>query len=187
MNKLMVNRELKMIELKKETALQSVERVNEKNETTCIAQGYEISQELTTEVNGEMQSWTERRFLIQSTSGLEAATQGVRERIQKAEQAIQALSVRKQGKMRLKTREEVEKAIQEVLKNFQVKELLDVTIYEEYQEQGVRAYKGKIAAKDRTGIGVSIDATMIKNSEKKDAGILVIFTSIQEVLDQSSN
>jgi len=134
---------------KKETALQSVERLNEKNERICIAQGYEISQELTTEVNGEMQSWTERRFLIQSTSGLEAATQGVRERIQKAEQAIQALSVRKQGKMRLKTREEVEKAIQEALKKFQVKELLDVTIHEEYQEQGVRAYKGKIAAPHR--------------------------------------
>jgi len=134
---------------KKETALQSVERLNEKNERICIAQGYEIAQELTTEVNGEMQTWTERRFLIQSTSGLEAATQGLRERLQKAEQAIQALSVRKQGKMRLKTREEAEKAIQEVLKKFQVKELLEVTIHEEYQEQVVRAYKGKIAAPHR--------------------------------------
>jgi transposase len=134
---------------KKEKALQSVERLNEKNEMICIAQGYEISQELTTEVNGEMQTWTERRFLIQSTSGMEAATQGLRERIKKAEQAIQALSVRKQGKMRLKTREELEKAIQEVLKKFQVKELLEVTIHEDYQEQGVRAYKGKIAAPHR--------------------------------------
>lgn len=134
---------------KKEAALQSVERLNEKNEMICIAQGYEISQELTTEVNGEMQIWTERRFLIQSTSGLEAATQGLRERLQKAEQAIQALSVRKQGKMRLRTREEVEKAIQEVLKKFQVKELLEVTIHEEYQEQGIRARKGKMVAPHR--------------------------------------
>jgi transposase len=149
---------------KKETALQSVERLNEKNERICIAQGYEISQELTTEVNGEMQSWTERRFLIQSTSGLEAATQGVRERIQKAEQAIQALSVRKQGKMRLKTREEVEKAIQEALKKFQVKELLDVTIHEEYQEQGVRAYKGKIAAPHR-------EVFFTLSTERREEGI----------------
>jgi transposase len=134
---------------KKETALQSVERLNEKNEIICIAQGYEISQELTTEVNGEMQSWTERRFLLQSTSGLEAAMQGLRERLQKAEQAIQALSVRKQGKMRLKTREEVEKAIQEALKKFQVQELLEVTIHEDYQEQKVRVYKGKIAESHR--------------------------------------
>lgn len=134
---------------KKETALQSVERLNEKNEIICIAQGYEISQELTTEVNGEMQSWTERRFLIQSTSGLEAAMQGLRERLQKAEQAIQAISVKKQGKMRLKTREEVEKAIQEALKKFQVQELLEVTIYENYQEQKVRVSKGKIAEPHR--------------------------------------
>jgi transposase len=131
---------------KKETALQRVERVNEKSETLCIAQGYEISQELTTEVNGEMQSWTERRLLIQSTSGMEAATQGLRERLQKAEQVIQALSVRKQGKTRLKTREEVEKAIQDVLKKFQVKDLLEVTVHEEHQEYAVRAHKGKIAA-----------------------------------------
>jgi hypothetical protein len=54
-----------------------------------------IAQELTTEVNGEMQIWTERRFLIQSTSGLQSATQGLRERLHKAEQAIQDISVRK--------------------------------------------------------------------------------------------
>jgi transposase len=96
---------------RKETALQGVECLNEKNEMVCLAQGYEIAQELTTEVNGEMQIWTERRFLIQSTSGLEAAMRGLRERLQKAEQAIQVLSVKKQGKMRLKTREEVEKVI----------------------------------------------------------------------------
>jgi hypothetical protein len=134
---------------KKGSVLQSVERTNEKNEMICIAQGYEISQELTTEVNGETQTWTERRFLIQSTSGMEAATQRLRDRLLKAEQAIQALSVRKQGKKRLKTREEGEKAIQEVLKKFQVKELLEVTIQEDYQEQGVRASQGKIAAPHR--------------------------------------
>ena len=44
----------------------------------CIAQGYEIAQELTTKVNGEMRSGTERRFLIQSTNGLEAAMQVLR-------------------------------------------------------------------------------------------------------------
>jgi transposase len=77
---------------KKETALQRVERVNEKSETICIAQGYEISRELTTEVNGEMQSWTERRLLVQSTSGMEAATQGLRERLQKSERFDQAIA-----------------------------------------------------------------------------------------------
>jgi transposase len=134
---------------KKETALQSVERLNEKNEMVCIAQGYEIAQELMTEVNGEMHIWTECRFLIQSTSGLQAATQGLRERLHKAEQAIQAISVRKQGKMRLKTREEVEKAIQEALKKFQVQELLAVTIHEEFQEKKVRVSKEKRAEPHR--------------------------------------
>lgn len=134
---------------KKGTMLQSVEHLNEKNERIVIAQGYEIAQELTTEVNGEIQRWTERRFLVQSTSGLKAATQHLQERIDKAEQAIQEISVRKQGKVRVKTREEVEQAVQDVVKKFQVQELLEVTIHEEYQEQKIRAYKGKAASLHR--------------------------------------
>jgi hypothetical protein len=47
----------------------------------------------------------------------------VRKRIDKAEQAIQEIVGRKQGKMRVKTRGEREKVIQEVLKKFQVQEL----------------------------------------------------------------
>ena len=47
--------------------------------------------------------------------------------------------------MHLKTREEIEKAIQESLKKFQVQELLKVTIHENYKEQKARARKEKIA------------------------------------------
>lgn len=108
---------------KKGGALQSVEHVNERNERICIAQGYEIVQELTAKVHGETLHWIERRFVIQATSGLKAATHHLWERIEKAEQAIQDISVRKRGKVRVKTREEGEQAIQDVVKKFQVQEL----------------------------------------------------------------
>jgi len=130
---------------KEEKQLIRVERVNDKNERICIAKGYEMSQELTAEVNGQMQTWTERRFLIQSTSTAEAATLSLLERVKKAEQAIQNLLVRKQGKQHLKTRIEIDEAIQEVMKKFRVEDLLDITVHEEKQECAIRAYRGKLS------------------------------------------
>ncbi len=110
--------------------VKSVDRVNDKNVRICIAKGYETSQELTAEINGQMQTWTERRFLIQSTRSAEAATHSLQERVKKAYQALQDLLVRKQGKTHLKTRTEIDKAIQEVMKKFRVEGLLDVIVQE---------------------------------------------------------
>jgi transposase len=125
--------------------IRKVYRTNEKKESICIAQGYETSQELTAEMNGQMQTWTERRLLIQSTSLAQAAEHVLRERLKKSEQAIQHILVRKQGKQHLKTRIEIDGAIQEVLKKFHVEEFLEVTVQEENQERPVRVYRGKIA------------------------------------------
>jgi transposase len=129
---------------KKEIKEIKVERVNNKGERLCIAQGYEIDQVLTTEVNGQMQTWTERRLLIQSMRAAEAAEHALRERVKKAEQALQHLLVRKQGKPHLKTRLEIDEALREVLKKFRVEGLLDVLVQEESHERQVRAYRGKV-------------------------------------------
>src|SRR5260370_21658528 len=85
-----------------------------------------MSQELTTEVNGQTQTWTERRLLIQSMSAAEAAEHSLQERVKKAEQALLHLLVRKQGKPHLKTRLEIDEAIREVMKKFRVEGFLDV-------------------------------------------------------------
>src|SRR5437764_8943791 len=105
-----------------------------------------IRQELTAEVNGQMQTWTERRFLIQSTRLAEAAARSLQERVKKAEQALQNILVRKQGKPHLKTRTEIDKAIQDVVKEFRVEGCLDVTIQEEIHERQIRAYRGKLSS-----------------------------------------
>jgi transposase len=126
--------------------VRNVERVNDKNERICIAQGYETSRELTAEVNGHMQTWTERRFLIQSTRSLEAETRSLQERVKKAEQAIQHLLVRKQGKPHLKTSVEIDEAIQEVMRKFRVEGFLDITLHEENHERQIRAYRGKLSS-----------------------------------------
>jgi transposase len=123
-----------------------VERLNDRNERMCIAQGYEIRQELTAEMDGQMQTWTERRFLIQSTGAAEAAALSLLERVKKAEQALQNLLVRKQGKLHLKTRMEIDESIQEVIKKFRVEDFLEITVHEEKQERMIRAYRGKLSS-----------------------------------------
>lgn len=125
--------------------IEKVYHTNEKNKEICIAQGYEIRQALAEEVDGQMQTWTERRFLLQSTSLAQSMEQTLRENVKKAEQAIQNIVGRKQGKPLLKTRAEIDEAIQAVLKKFHAEDLFDVFVQEEVQERTVRSYKGKIA------------------------------------------
>jgi transposase len=120
-----------------------VERVNDKGERVCIAQGYELSCNLTAEVNGHREEWTERRFLIQSTSGAEAAKHSLLERLKKAEKAIQNILVRKQGKQRVTDRIEIDKAIQDIEDKFRVKGLLINNVNEETHEKYMRSYKGR--------------------------------------------
>jgi transposase len=121
-----------------------VERVNDKGESVCIAQGYEIMCDLIAQVNGHREEWTERRFLIQSTRGAEAAKHALLERLEKAEKAIQNILVRKQGKPRVTDRIEIDEAIQKIEEKFRVEGLLLTAVHEEIHEKSIRAYKGKL-------------------------------------------
>jgi len=121
-----------------------VERVNNKEESICIAQGYEVRSNLSAEVNGQREEWIERRFLIQSTSGAEAAKHALLERLENAEKSIQDILVRKQGKPRVTNRIEIDEAIQKIKEKFRVEGLLLVSVTEEIHKKPIRAYKGKL-------------------------------------------
>src|SRR5947209_16356773 len=89
-----------------------------------LHKGMRISLNLTAEVNGQTETWTERRLLIQSTSGAEAAKHALLERLHKAEKAMQDIVVRKQGKQRVTNRIEIDQAIQKIEERFHVEGLL---------------------------------------------------------------
>ncbi len=129
-----------------EQPARKVERITEKNERICIAEGYEMQQEVKADVDGRSHSWTERRLLIQSTRGVESEMRSLQERVEKAEKALQHIVVRKQGKPHRKTRVEIDEATQDVLKKFRVENLIEVTVQEEVQERHTRAYRGKVSA-----------------------------------------
>jgi len=127
------------------TPLIKVCRLDEQGDSTCVAQGYETVHTMTAQVDGEAQCWQERRLLVQSMAATRAAQAHLQERLQKAQQALAQLTVRRQGKARLTTRTEVDEAIKAVLKQFRVEGLLQVEIQEEVQEHPVRAYRGHLS------------------------------------------
>lgn len=146
------------------TPLIEVCRVDEQGTSTCLAQGYETVQTVTTQVDGETQCWQERRLLVQSMAATRAAQAHLQERLQKAQQELAELTVRRQGKARLSTRTEVEEATKAVLKRFRVEGLLQVEIQEDVQERPVRAYRGRLS-------GVRRDCTFTLTCERVETAI----------------
>src|SRR5437588_4766144 len=122
-----------------------VEHVDEQGKITCIAQGYETVQSVTAPLDGQLQTWTERRLVVQSMAATHAAQKRLQERLQQAQQGVQDLSVRRQGKARLMERTQIEEAITDLLTRFRVEGLLCVQIQEHVHERSVRAYRERVS------------------------------------------
>jgi transposase len=121
-------------------------------------------QTLTVLVDDQQESWEERRLLVQSLAAAHAAEQGLQNRLQRAEQALTEVTVRRQGKPRLREQHVVEEAINEILTRFRVEGLLRASIREHVQEHPVRAYRGQLS-------GVRRDITFTVTSERDEAAI----------------
>jgi transposase len=121
-----------------------VMRTEERGKSVCIAQGYETVVALSAEVDEHQVVWEERQLLVQSLVAAHAAQVNLQERLQKAQQAVREVTVRKQGKPRLKDRSAVEEAVKDILTHFRVDGLLSVHINEQVQERSLRAYGGRL-------------------------------------------
>jgi transposase len=126
--------------------LTQVVREAEADRPKCIAQGYEMLVEMEVAQGDRVICWQERHLIIQSIDASKAAQASLQERLEKAEKAIGALMVRKQGKPRLTSRSQVEEQVQAILSSLRVEGLLQVDIQEEVQQQLVRAYRGKLSS-----------------------------------------
>lgn len=127
------------------TPLIEVCREDAEGKMTCLAQGYETTHTVTAEVEGATQTWQERRLIVQSLGAAHAAEVGLQERLHKAQQALQTVTARRQGKTRLTERTQVEEAVQALLKQYRVQGLIQVHIQEQANEHPVRAYQGRLA------------------------------------------
>ena len=139
-------------------------RVDEQGTRTCLAHGYETVHTMTAQVDAERQCWQERRLLVCSMAAAQAAQASLQERVQKAQQAVQDLTVRRQGKSRLRERAEVDEAIKAVLKQFRVQGLLQVQVVEHVHERPVRAYRERVS-------GVRRDCSFTLTSSREETAI----------------
>lgn len=152
------------VQRKQAARLILVERLDDDAKSTCIAQGYETQETLMVEVNGKLETWTERRLLVQSMAATRAAQASLHERLHKAQHALSQVTTPRQGKPRLRQRCAVEEAITDILARFGVEGLVHVHVEEHVQERPVRAYGGRLS-------GVRQMVTFTICSQLKEAAV----------------
>ena len=152
-----------------EQGLMPIYREGEDDEQEEIAQGFELIQERTAEVEGQRVAWTERRLVIRSHALAEKAIRGLHGRLTAAQEGLAALTERKRGKKRIADITELRQAAEAILTRYGVVGLLRPTYHESVQEHHVRAYDQR-PAETRTErtlpLQVAVDQQAVQAAER---------------------
>ena len=139
-------------------------RATAEGEDEVIAEGYEESIELNSEVEGQSVTWTERRLVVRSLKQAQAATAALHARLGKAQAALSHLTVHKQGKPVYRDADSLRQAAQALLKAHRVHGLIRLQIDEQVVERPVRAYGTHPAQ-------VRVERTVHLHSEVDEAAV----------------
>ena len=148
----------------KQVELSPVQRVRAGQPPEVIAEGYELSEVLTTEVEQEALTWVERRLVIRSVQYAQAGEAALHARLTKAERALTELTQPKQGRRRLTALEPLRQAAEAIVQQYQVGTLLSLTYEEQVHERSVRQYRQRPAE-------VRIDRTVQLKVSRNEAAI----------------
>ncbi len=129
-----------------EQALTAIAREQEGRQQEQIAEGYEQTVTLSSEVDGRTISWTERQLIVRSHKLAKTATQALHARLAKAQADLERLNEHKQGKKRYADEASLQQAAQAIIKQYRVDGLLGVSIEEHVEARAVRAYRDRPAA-----------------------------------------
>lgn len=110
-----------------------------------IAEGYECQEEVTATVEGQEITWTERRLVVRSLKGQEAATEALKSRLFKAQTALSALNQRGRGKKRFQDLASLQAAAEAIVKRDRVEGLLKLAYEEDIQQRTLRQYRDRPA------------------------------------------
>jgi transposase len=125
----------------KQVSLTPVYRNRAGKPSELIAQGYEVSQTLSFEMEQQQLSWTERRLVIRSVQQAQAGALSLQSRLTKAEQALAQLMIPSQGKRRWQSEEPLRQAAEAILSHYRVEGLLSLTYEQQLRERAVRRYR----------------------------------------------
>jgi transposase len=112
-----------------------------------VAEGFCVDVELTAVVGEQQVSWTERRWLVRSVAYAQAQQAALERRLQKAEQALRELVVRKQGKKQL-FYAELMAAAEAIVRREGAEGLLTYAVQACQRTKQVRAYGGRPARQE---------------------------------------
>jgi len=129
----------------KQVELIPVERARAGKAAELIAQGYELSVEVTAETEVDVLTWSERRLIIRSVQTARAGEIALQARLTKAEQALAELTQPKQGKRRLTDLTSLQQAAETVLRQERVETLFNLSYEEHSSERPVRRYRQRPA------------------------------------------
>jgi transposase len=128
-----------------EQALCPVFRERAEGKPELIAHGYERQVPMSLEVDGEPQSWTERRLVVRSVRHAEAAETALRARVAKAKAQVEALNQRGRGRKRFEEIAVLRQAVHEIVQRHGVEDCLWLRYNQHGATRHVRAYRGRPA------------------------------------------
>ncbi len=121
-------------------SLQSVKHRSVDGKVEKVAEGFELSETLTALVGEQEVRWPERRLVIHSLAHAKAAEAALNSRLQTAQSALEALTVRKPGKELFSDTETLRQAAEKLVQHTGVQGLLKIHITEHVQQRQVRHY-----------------------------------------------
>ena len=150
-----------------EQTLTPVYRTNTEGEEEEIAEGFEREERLTATVNGEELVWIERRLFVRSFMYAKASETALRERLEQAQAALEALNERKQGKRHFLEISPLRQAAKEIVRQYRVEGLLNLNFTEQVQERNVHQYgdrPAEVRIECEVTLGVSRNETAIEQA-----------------------
>lgn len=125
-----------------EGVLQEIYVENDQGERKLLAEGYEFERLVSVESDGEVQAWTERVLVVRSESYRKVQQQGLESRLQRAREALLALTpAPRRGKRQIRDETALAAAAEAILVTHEVEGLLNY-IYAR-QEKRRKKYVGR--------------------------------------------
>lgn len=146
--------------------IEPIYRMNDFGEVQEIAQGFEVIETVTGQVDGETISWSERRLVIGSIKHAQSQEKALNKRLEKAKTALADLTRPRSGYKCITTLNSFWPAVNDILKQYNVEGLLEIEAKESSIEKQRRRYRDKPA---RVEIQQVLNVHVIDNEVALDA------------------
>lgn len=114
---------------------------DKKGKVTIKAKAFEVVEKMTSEALS--MCWEERRVVVYSPSYAKSQTLAFENRLAKAQQAIEVLTIPSQGRKQPKSLEDLDLRIRQICKKYKVTAFIDYQIEEQISFKEIRKYKDR--------------------------------------------